>query len=141
MPRLGRDATLPHHRPSASTSPSTQKYPVNYFFYGTLASPDCLARLFGIKTSDVAALRPAICFDGQIRIWADRYRALVDCPGGKVEGHVFAVKSVDEEEALRAYEGSNYEVVRAEVEVDGKRKECLTFRFVGSENDLRKQIA
>jgi hypothetical protein len=132
---LGRDETLPQHRPCASI-PQEAEYPVEYFFYGTLAAPDRLARLFGIEINEVAELRPATCLDGRIRIWANKYRALVDCPGGKVQGHVFRVKSVGEEEALRAYEGDSYEVVDARVAIDGEVKKCRTFRFAGYEDEL-----
>jgi hypothetical protein len=135
LPHLGRDETLPQHRPCTSV-PQKTEYPIDYFFYGTLAAPDRLARLFGIEINEVAELRPAICLDGRFRIWANKYRALVDCPGGKVQGHVFRVKSVEEEEALRAYEGDSYEVVNARVEIRGEVKGCRTFRFAGYKDEL-----
>jgi hypothetical protein len=135
LPQLGRDGTLPHHRPFASVS-SKESFPVDYFSYGTLASPDRLARLFGTEINKIAELKPVICLDGKIRVWADRYRALVDCPGARVEGHVYSVKSVEEEETLRAYEGDSYEVVNARVEIEGEVKGCRTFRFAGHEDEL-----
>ena len=135
LPHLGRDETLPQHRPSGSIT-QIAEYPVDYFFYGTLTAPDRLARLFGIEVSEVTELRPAICLDGRIRIWTKKYRALVDCPGGKIQWQVFRVKSVEEEEALRAYEGVSYEVVNARVAIDGKVKGCRTFRFAGYEDEL-----
>ena len=135
LPHLGRDETLPQHRLSVSITQEAE-YPVDYFFYGTLAAPDRVVRLFGIEINEVTDLRPAICFNGRIRIWAKKYRALVDCPGGKVQGHVFHVKSVEEAEAVRAYEGDSYEVVNARVEIGGEVKGCRTFRFAGCEDEL-----
>ena len=136
LPHLGRDEILPQHRPCAS-APQGAEYPVDFFFYGTLAAPDRLARLFGIDINEVTELRPAICLDGRIRLWSNKYRALVDCPGGKVQGHVFRVESAEEEEALRAYEGDSYEIVNARVEIEGEVKECRTFRFAGYEDELK----
>ena len=135
LPHLGRGETLPKHRLSALFTQGAE-YPIDYFFEGTLAAPDCLARLFGIEINEVTELRPAICLDGRIRIWTKKYRALVDCPGGKIQWQVFRVKSVEEEEALRAYEGVSYEVVNARVAIDGKVKGCRTFRFAGYEDEL-----
>ncbi|KAF1993391.1 hypothetical protein P154DRAFT_568048 [Amniculicola lignicola CBS 123094] len=101
LPILGRDPTLPHHRPSVPISPVRKRiypeyeYPVYYFFYGTLASPSRLSRLFDIPSSRLPRLEAASLLDGQIRTWAGKYRALVDSPGGKVEGYVYPVMFVD----------------------------------------------
>ncbi|OSS51033.1 hypothetical protein B5807_04581 [Epicoccum nigrum] len=135
LPHLGRDETLPQHRLCTSI-PRKAEYPVDYFFYGTLAAPDRLARLFGVEINEVTELRPAICLDDRIRIWAKKYRALVGCPGGEVQGHVFRIKSVEEEKALRAYDGDSDEVVDARVVIDGKVKGFRTFRYAGYEDEL-----
>ncbi|KAF4493676.1 hypothetical protein FAGAP_10198 [Fusarium agapanthi] len=48
-PTLGLDTTLPQFRPglAATPRPSQNEYPVWYFFYGTLADPSVLSKLFG----------------------------------------------------------------------------------------------
>jgi hypothetical protein len=142
LPLLGCDPTLPHHRPSVPTSPVKQRiypeceYPVYYFFYGTLASLSRLSRLFGISSSELPRLEAASLLNGQIRTWAGKYRALVDSPGGKVEGSVYPVMSVDQEDALRVYEGDSYEVIAARVVLEGREIEGRTFRFSGFEDQL-----
>ncbi|KAF2707296.1 hypothetical protein K504DRAFT_384434, partial [Pleomassaria siparia CBS 279.74] len=142
LPILGRDPTLPQHRPSVSTSLVEKRicpeYPVYYFFYGTLASPPLLSRLFGIPESQLPPIKAASLLDGLIRIWAGKYWVLVDSPGGRVEGCVYPVLSVDQEDALRAYEGDSYEVVGARIVLDGTEIEGRTFRFAGAEDELSK---
>lgn len=142
LPILGRDPTLPHHRPSMHYTPLKSRvypeheYPVYYFFYGTLASPSRLSRLFGIPSSQLSRLEAASLLDGQIRTWAGRYRALVDSPGVQVEGFVYSVLSVDQEDALRVYEGDSYEVVIARIILKGTEIKGRTFRFSGFEDEL-----
>jgi hypothetical protein len=141
LPLLGRDPTLPHHRPCFSDSLIAIKhhvceYPVLYFFYGTLADPARLARLFGVCASELQILRPAVLLDGRIRTWAGKYRALIDEPGTMVNGFVYACTSVDQEDALRVYEGDAYEVVAARLIVDGEEIMGRTFRFAGFEDEL-----
>lgn len=139
LPMLGRDPTLPHHRPISSASLTEQQaleYPVHYFFYGTLADPERLERLFGIPASELAPLRPATLLDGHVGTWAGKYRALVDKPGAKVNGFAYKVTSTDQGEALRVYEGDNYEVVAAKLIVDGEEMIGRTFRFAGFDDEL-----
>lgn len=137
LPMLGRDPTLPQHRDSAAT-PLTcnREFPVAYFFYGTLASPSRLAQLFDFSLDEVSELKPATVYDGKLRTWAGKYRALVDCPGESVQGHVYTIRSAEQEDALRVYEGESYEVVRAKMIVDGKYVEGRTFRFSGFLDEL-----
>jgi len=59
LPLLGRDATLPHHLPHFLVSPARQlvlKYPIHYFFYGTLTNPARLEWLFGVPASELLPL-------------------------------------------------------------------------------------
>ncbi len=141
LPMLGLDPTLPHYRPSMSTT-GTEKtttegeWPVYYFFYGTLVSSSRLSRLFDISSSELHRLREATLLDGQIRTWAGKYAALIDCPGGKAQGFVYQVESADQEDALRVYEGDDYEVVRANIVLEGRVIEGRTFRFSGIEDEL-----
>lgn len=139
---LGRDATLPQNRPARPDlldRPyyiSGKKFPTQYFVYGTLACTTRLSRLFEVAASEVPALKPAVLHDGRIRMWAKRYRALVDSPGEKVQGFACVIRSDEEEDALRRYEGDNYEVVAARFVVCGTEVRGRTFRFVGRENEL-----
>ncbi|OAL54470.1 hypothetical protein IQ07DRAFT_595980 [Pyrenochaeta sp. DS3sAY3a] len=139
LPFLGRDATLPQHRPHLLAMPTSQhvlEYPVHYFFYGTLADPARLERLFGVPASKLPRLQAAILLDGRIRTWGGKYRALVDGPGDMVNGFAYAITTTDQEDALRLYEGDNYEVVTATMIVDGKEITGRSFRFAGFENEL-----
>jgi len=139
LPLLGRDPTLPQHRPTLAARASERRlpeFPVHYFFYGTLADPERLSRLFGIPADELPALRPTILLGGRIRIWAGRYKALVDEPGSVVAGFAFSCGSVDREDALRVYEGDAYEVVAARLVVDGKEVVGRTFRFAGFDDEL-----
>jgi hypothetical protein len=81
-------------------------------------------------------LQPATLLDGRIRTWAGKYRALVDDPGAKVNGFAYIITSADQADALRAYEGDNYEVVAAKLIMDGKEMMGRTFRFTGFDDEL-----
>jgi len=139
LPLLGRDPTLPQYRPTLTARASERRlpeFPVHYFFYGTLADPERLSRLFGVPADELPALQPTILLGGRIRIWAERYKALVNEPGSVVAGFAFSCGSVDQEEALRFYEGDAYEVVAARLVVDGKEVVGRTFRFAGFDDEL-----
>ncbi|OQN97767.1 hypothetical protein B0A48_16088 [Cryoendolithus antarcticus] len=105
-PFLGLDATLPQHRSDAATLPSPQpeRYPVWYFFYGTLADTGVLRRLLGDGPDDYYKLHPARVSGGKVKMWADNYRALVDSDDQEavIHGSAFLVQSAEHEEALRA---------------------------------------
>jgi len=138
LPSLGHDPTLPHHRPFSvqKHTVSEKEYPVPYFFYGTLADTKRLSGLFGVPESNIMPLKPASMLDGRLRTWGGLYRAIVDCPGERVDGFVYPITSLDEEDAIRAYETANYEVVKARIVLDGKEIEGRTFRFAGFEDEL-----
>ena len=53
-----------------------------------------------------------------------------------MEGTAFLVVSVDQEDALRVYEGDSYEVVTARIMLEGKEVVGGTFRFAGFEDEL-----
>lgn len=136
---LGHDGTLPHHRPCLPVKPTEQsapEYPVHYFFYGTLSDPERLGRLFGVPLCELSPLQPATLLDGRLRAWAGKYKAVVDDPGGRVDGWSYVVASASQEHALREYEGDNYEVVAARLLIDGKETTGRTFRFAGYDDDL-----
>lgn len=59
-----------------------------------------------------------------------------DCPGRRVEKHVYLVGSVSEDDVLRGYEGDDYEVVTARIVVHGKDMLRRTFRYAGYEDEL-----
>ncbi|KAF5683783.1 hypothetical protein FCIRC_4292 [Fusarium circinatum] len=131
-PTLGLDTTLPQFRPGPATShrPSQNEYPVWYFFYGTLTDPSVLLKLLGPDFQarcSVANIR-----GGALKTWG-RYNALVDDPRGTnlVFGKALLIESREQEERLRAYETSAYEVVRCSIEMGSDMPVYgLTFRFV-----------
>jgi Gamma-glutamyl cyclotransferase, AIG2-like len=144
-PTLGKESTLPQHRPTIIASPSTflpaqDQYPVWYFFYGSLADPDVLSRLLSL--SEQPELRPASVTGGILKTWAAKYKAIVDAPASAsrcVHGHAYQVLIREHEEALQYYETEKYEVVRCLIKLRDKTEEVvngLTFRFVGKSQDL-----
>jgi hypothetical protein len=141
-PTLGYDTSLPHHRPesvtSVSVSPTQSQYPAWYFFYGTLADSSFLARLFASPPGSMPVLVPALIHGGKVRTWRQEYNALVECPGAKVDGWAYEVKSQDQEDTLRVYETFKYEVVRVSITLngDGRVMQGCTLRFAGEERDL-----
>ena len=134
-PTLGIDFTLPQFRPSKGTTiyPKQDDYTVWYFFYGTLAEPDRLMRLFDLVCRPT--LRRASVNKGVIKTWAGKYRALVNAVTGTeasiTQGWTYLLTCREHEEALQYYETEKYEVVRCEICVDGDGvQKGLTFRFV-----------
>jgi hypothetical protein len=70
---------------------------------------------------------------GKFMRWG-KHRTLVNgTKGDEVAGCIFVVENKEQEDALRMYEGANYEVVRCEVEIEGEAEQLagLRFRFCG----------
>lgn len=141
-PTLGVDPTLPFHRPIIEVSPRamSERYPIWYFFYGTLADSETLAHVLDLPDGVFPELIPAAILDGAIKIWEGKYKALVDKPGATVDGFAYQVASVEQEDVLRIYETENYEVVRAKIELNENGGNHwvrgYTFRFSGFVDDL-----
>lgn len=136
FPTLGMDSTLPQYRPHTNDVgilPAQTQYPIWYFFYGTLADPQVLSGHLGLLADDDLGLVPATVSCGILISWGT-YRALVDGPStSQVSGHVYFVKSEEQEDALRFYETEKYDVVRCTMTMDGDGREVegCTFRFNG----------
>ena len=138
-PTLGRNATMPQNRPEDKVIivPLQDEHPVWYFFYGSLRGRGVLAGQISIERD--RKLIPARIRGGRLRMWAGKYRALVDDFDGRssVAGEAFLIESKEEEDALRFFETDNYEVVRCQITTDsGKVMNGLTFRFVGNRQEL-----
>jgi hypothetical protein len=135
-PTLGKESTLPQHRPSSSQtsfSPLQDEYPVWYFFYGTLADSAFLTSLLSLPDAEHPLLVPASISSGRVEIWQDKYNALVDGPSTScVDGSAYRVTTKEREEALLLYETEKYEVVRCSILMESGRVRGLTFRFAGS---------
>ena len=137
-PTLGSDATLPQYRPTGVDDqfcPAQDQYPVWYFFYGSLMDPGVLSTQLGHSGDVGADLVPANVRGGVIKSWAGRYRALVDgTEADIVHGRAFEVRSAEQEEALRHYETSRYEVVRCAIAFErGETVMGCTFCFINAE--------
>ncbi|KAF2447214.1 hypothetical protein P171DRAFT_519501 [Karstenula rhodostoma CBS 690.94] len=133
-PTLGVDATLPQHRISTAPTPLQSEYPVSYFFYGTLAEPDRLARLLDLECETI--LRVATVSRGRRVKWGPYYALVDGAEGDVVQGWVYEVGTREQEDELRRYEGGSYEVVRCEIGVGGVVGWGLTFRFCGDGGEL-----
>ena len=135
---LGKESTLPHHRfhhsPCLDPSQVPQnEYPVWYFFYGTLADPSILTRLLSLPEEGPPKLVPAVISRGSVRMWAGKYKALVDGESTDlVHGSAYKVTSQAHEDSLLVYETENYEVVRCCITMEDLKVQGLTFRFAGS---------
>jgi len=136
-PTLGIDATLPQYRIDYTPEPTQDQYPVPYFFYGTLADGSKLAALLNLEKSPT--FEHAVLRRGKLKSWG-KYHALVKgAQSATVDGWIYVVQSRQHEDALRTYEGGNYEVVRCDI-LDCERAEMikgLTFRFCGGRQTLR----
>jgi hypothetical protein len=135
-PILGCDIvpTLPQFRADTTDQifyPSQDQYPVVFFFYGTLADPEFLARKHDLP--DCPILEPATISGGTLRIWGGKYKALVDGPTtATVSGWAYEVASQHHEDQLRFYETDQYEVVRCNIRMQssGESVQGVTFRFI-----------
>lgn len=135
-PTIGVHSTLPQHRVQKrdqSVFPAQDEYPVCYFFYGTLTNPVVLGRVLGRPDQTDFGLRPAKIFGARLSTWADKYLGLKDGDTSElVHGKAYMVMSAEDEEALRIYETSKYEVVRCSIQFQGEKKaevQGLTFRL------------
>ncbi|KAK6949774.1 hypothetical protein Daesc_008095 [Daldinia eschscholtzii] len=132
-PTLGIDATMPQYRVNSMDDPrllpAQNQYPVWYFFYGTLGDPSVLKRLLGCEPS----YHPASVAHATLKTWGGKYKALVESFDDKkeVQGQAFLVENQDQEHCLQLYETDKYDVVRCEIQLDGKKLKGLTFRFTG----------
>lgn len=136
-PTLGLDTTLPQFRPDRFEEEIDEilqnDYPVQYFFYGTLAEPGRLVRMLDLPF--VPHLEKASVTGGKLKEWKGAsgagYKALVNGDEEDiVNGHAFEVQNEEQEMVLRKYETSRYEVVRCMIGMeDGRRVKGLTFRF------------
>ncbi|KAJ5611751.1 hypothetical protein N7528_008856 [Penicillium herquei] len=117
------------------------KYPVYYFFYGTLTAPETLKRILDL--SDELKMRKAKSIGYALAKWGD-YPALIDGESGQeVPGYAYIVKSEEEAEKLAYYETNAYEEAdcliffddeEEPVEISGK-----TFKYAGDAQALLEQ--
>ncbi|KAK0745231.1 hypothetical protein B0T21DRAFT_381276 [Apiosordaria backusii] len=142
-PTLGIDSILPQHRPNSRSAndpcylPTQNQYPVLYFVYGTLADPVVLKEKLSLNKEPV--YQPARVRGGLLKVWGNKYRALVDAPPQMdynkviVDGYAFTIEDSAQEDVLCGYETDKYEVVRCAIELpeDHQVVKGLTFRFVG----------
>ncbi|KAL2064458.1 hypothetical protein VTL71DRAFT_4952 [Oculimacula yallundae] len=141
-PTLGIDTTLPQFRPQDPQlfdhvpcfGQAQDQFPVWYFFYGTLASESKLCSLLDLPEHNVPVLYEANVTGGKMETWGNgKYNALVNGEESiRVHGWAYQVMSEEHEDALRKYETEAYEVVKCEIEMDGKTVQGRTFRFVGA---------
>lgn len=92
-----------------------------------------------MNLDDELVYKPARVRGGLLKVWGNKYKALVDAPSRMdhnkaiVDGYAFTVENSMQDDALCGYETDKYEVVRCAIELP---EECqvvkgLTFRFVG----------
>jgi hypothetical protein len=135
-PTLGQDSTLPQYRLATQNTtilPSQDQYPVWYFFYGKLADVCILQRRLSLPETEFPVLKCASVSRGILATWGGKYKALLDGDvNSQVNGSAYLVMSKEDEDALRAYETDNYEVVRCTITMKEEKAHGCTFRFVGT---------
>ena len=117
------------------------EYPVAYFFYGTLKSPETLKRILDLH--EEPKLLEAQIIGYELGKWGD-YPALIDGqPGQVVPGYAYIVGSEADAQKLAYYETNAYKVAPCRIfivdndeptEVSGK-----TFMYAGDANALLEQ--
>lgn len=123
--------------PPASTARALHKYPVPYFFYGTLADPKFLAEKLDLE--ELPVLRRGMLERYRVKMWG-KYRTLVEGQrrGEVLQGWVYMVKSKEELEKLAVWEGEKHEVEVSEIYVKGgERLLGNVFVFCGGMHNLR----
>ena len=118
------------------------KYPVYYFFYGTLKDPAMLKRILDLPEEE-PELRPAQIIGYALGKWGD-YPALVDGEQGQVvSGSAYIVPSEEQAQKLAHYETKAYKVFSCQIqftddkspaEISGK-----TFIYAGDQKALLEQ--
>ena len=120
------------------------KYPVYYFFYGTLKDPAMLKWILDLPEEEEPELRPAQIIGYALGKWGD-YPALVDSEQEQVvSGSSYIVQSEDQAQKLAHYETKAYKVIpcrirftdddKSPAEVSGK-----TFMYAGDQKALLEQ--
>lgn len=123
--------------PPPSVPEST--YPVNYFFYGTLAQPEVLKRILDLQQEP--AYRPAHIIGYSLSNWG-QYRTLINGePGEEVQGTVFEVASEADEAKLAYYETKAYETAWCRLHYDDGKQPAeaygTTFMYAGDAKALK----
>ena len=144
FPMLGLtfDPTMPQHRAidgGDTIQPAQDQFPVWYFFCDDLQDPNTHRRKLLLQKTPVpvparvegAVIRPTRF--GLGREWQLLDAAQAMC----VEGCVYSVKNVREENKLRSHYGYHFEVVRCNITLDnGDKVVGLTFRVAASKRFL-----
>lgn len=122
--------------------PQQDEYPVPYFLYGDLAKVDTLVEVCDMVREPFVV--DAEVKDGEVKYWKGERKALVDGEGARVEGKMYVVKNREEEDMLREYVGSHFEVVRCVMRFvaggQGYLMRGLTFRYCGPEQHLMDEM-
>ncbi|KAF2134178.1 hypothetical protein P153DRAFT_353365 [Dothidotthia symphoricarpi CBS 119687] len=148
------ESTLPQHRLNEGKTPrpSQNEYPVWYFLTGTLARADKLQRLLKLdvepetKLASITSLREA----------SERQcKALVELPlydsshaHHHTTGTAYLVKNEREEEAMRYFKTSFFQVKRTKIRLHARTDsdepehvDGLVFALVGSQEILREMVS
>lgn len=117
------------------------KYPVYYFFYGSLRAPATLKRILDLP--EEPELRPAQIIGYALGKWGD-YPALVDGKQGQVvSGSAYLVQSEEQAQKLAYYETRAYKVFPCWIFFkDDKSSEMAsgnTFMYAGDQKALLEQ--
>jgi len=126
MMKNGKDPTMPQHRPAFSPAAA---FPIWYFFYGTLAEPEILAKV--LETDDIPPLKAA-SVKGYKLGKMESYKVLeeVEDAESKVDGWAFSVANEEDATKLAIYETGAYASVDVRIQLEDG--ECIGRTFVRS---------
>lgn len=119
------------------------KYPVYYFFYGTLRAPATLKRILDLPEEEEPELRPAQIIGYALGKWGD-YPALVDGEQGQVvSGSAYVVQSEEQAQKLAHYETKAYKVFPCQIRFTDDKSPAeesgKTFMYAGDQKALLEQ--
>ncbi|KAL3427487.1 hypothetical protein PVAG01_00996 [Phlyctema vagabunda] len=124
-----------HHRMRLYiTLPTQDQYPVWYFFYDSLRRPEALAQALGHGPGDLPHLSPAYLMRVERRMFDGGRRMAVadsDQSDKRLDGAAYLVRTRKEEDRLRMWFGSMYEVVRCQIRREGSCVKGCTIRYIG----------
>ncbi|KAJ5382866.1 hypothetical protein N7517_000777 [Penicillium concentricum] len=119
----------------------TPKYPVYYFFYGTLTAPVTLQRI--IDLPEEPKMRKAKLIGYALAKWGDYPMLINREPGQEVPGYAYIVQNEEEAQKLAYYETNAYKeahcliyFVDNEEPAEASEK---TFVYAGEANALLEQ--